>query len=298
LPSGKPIELSPCTGSIGAEVSGVQVGPDLSESEVKSIRSAFLSHKVLVFRRQDCSPEELLGFAALFGDTTNSHPILDSASNEMGHVLEVDYTQARLQERFSPDGRVPTTNVWHTDVSFMETPPLGTVMQVSHSAPVGGDTLYSNAEAAFESLPGPLKTLAQSLRAVHDASEQYGSRVASGGGEWDGVPFDQLKPVEHPVVRRHPVTSKPCLFVNPGFTTRLAELRPEDSREILDIFYRYLTRPEVVVRFRWESGDVAFWDNRCTMHYATRDYGNAHRAIRRVTLRGDPVDAWSPQQGK
>src|SRR5262245_13901447 len=229
----------------------------------------------------------------MFGEATNSHPVLDPVRPEMGHLLEVDYTQARLQERFSADGRVPRTDVWHTDVSFMATPPLGTVMQVTHSAAVGGDTLYSNAEEAFERLPEPLKRLAVSLRAVHDASDQYGSRVASAGGEWDGVPFDRLEPVEHPVVRRHPDTSRPCLFVNPGFTTQLVGMRPEDSAAILGIFYRYLTQPEVVVRFRWNSGDVAFWDNRCTMHYATRDYGNAHRAIRRITLRGDPVAAWS-----
>jgi taurine dioxygenase len=287
------IEISPCTGTIGAEINGVRIGPDLAQPEVDAIRGAILDHKVLVFRKQDCSPEELLGFASLFGETTNSHPILDPASTEMGHLLDVDYTRARLQERFSADGRVPTTNVWHTDVSFMATPPRGTLLQVTHSPTVGGDTLFSNAEAAFDSLPEPLKQIAAKLRAVHDASDQYGSRATDAGGEWDGVRFDELKPVEHPVVRRHPVTSRPCLFVNPGFTSRLVGLSPEDSADILAIFYRHLTRPEVVVRFRWDSGDVAFWDNRCTMHYATRDYGNAHRAIRRVVLRGDPVDAWT-----
>lgn len=293
MKSSTQVEISPCTGSIGAEINGVNIGPDMDTTEVEAIRGAILDHKVVVFREQDCSAEDFLGFASLFGETTNSHPILDPASTEMGHLLEVDYTRARLRERFSADGRVPTTNVWHTDVSFMATPPRGTLLQVTHSPPVGGDTLFANAEAAFESLPESLKQLAVKLRAVHDASDQYGSQVASAGGEWDGVPFDELRPVVHPVVRRHPDTGRPCLFVNPGFTTRLVGLSAADSADILGVFYRHLTRPEVVVRFRWGSGDVAFWDNRCTMHYATRDYGNVHRAIRRVVLRGDSVDAWT-----
>ena len=126
------------------------------------------------------------------------------------------------------------------------------------------------------------------LTAVHDGIRSFGNLLqAVGKGEWDGETFTELVQVEHPVVRTHPETGRRNLFVNPGFTKRIKGLKSRESEAILQLLYRHMTLPEYVVRYRWEEGDLGFWDNRTTMHYAIRDYGDAHRVIQRVTIRGD-----------
>ncbi len=152
----------------------------------------------------------------------------------------------------------------------------------------GGDTLWADTHAAYEGLSAPIRQLVDGLHAFHDGTPTFGRLLeAVGQGEWDGETFTELTQVEHPVVRTHPETGRRNLFVNPGFTTRIKGLTRRESDALLEFLYAHMTTPEYVVRYRWEEGDLGFWDNRTTMHYAVGDYGDAHRVIQRVTVRGD-----------
>jgi taurine dioxygenase len=155
---------------------------------------------------------------------------------------------------------------------------------------VGGDTNWADLEAAYASLSPAVRTLVDGLTARHDGSREFAAILAGRtgmGNMWDGEVFSSLAPVEHPVVRIHPVTGRRAIFVNPGFTTSIVGLSDAESRGILDLLFAHITKPEHIVRHRWAAGDVAFWDNRNTAHYANFDYGDFHRVMQRVTLAGD-----------
>jgi taurine dioxygenase len=134
-----------------------------------------------------------------------------------------------------------------------------------------------------------MRTFVDQLTAVHDGRTEFARFLATNpnGGEWDGERFTELVPVEHPVVRTHPESRRPGLFVNPTFTTHIVELSKAESRSVLGFLYEHSTVPEHLVRWRWSDGDIAFWDNRSTLHYPVRDYGDQHRLMHRVTIRGD-----------
>jgi alpha-ketoglutarate-dependent taurine dioxygenase len=154
--------------------------------------------------------------------------------------------------------------------------------------PAGGDTLWADTQAAYEDLSQPIRQLVDRLSAVHDGNRNFSTLLKQfGQGEWEGETFTELKSVEHPVVRTHPETGRKNLFVNPGFTRSIKGLTPRESDALLSFLYAHMTTPEYVVRYRWEEGDLGFWDNRTTMHYAIGDYGDAHRVIQRVTIKGD-----------
>jgi alpha-ketoglutarate-dependent taurine dioxygenase len=148
--------------------------------------------------------------------------------------------------------------------------------------------VWSNQVAAFEALSAPLQELLLGLTAVHDGAAQFGDLLDRlGEGSWEGEVFRSLEPVTHPVVRTHPETGERALFVNPGFTSHIVELSPDESRSLLSFLYEHATKPEFTVRYKWRAGDLAFWDNRATMHSVVGDFAGRHRVIQRVTLRGD-----------
>ena len=204
-------------------------------------------------------------------------------------MFEIDYTANR--ELYATYGDVSTRERgihWHTDVTFMRRPPLGSILRAVVVPPAGGDTLWSDQQAAFESLSPALQEFLSTLTAVHDGRRTFGGFLDAGHViEWEGERLASLDPTEHPVVRTHPETGRRSLFVNPQFTSHLVGLSARHSEALLDQLYRHMTVPEHTVRHRWRPGDVAFWDNRATMHYATLDYGDAARVMHRVTLRGD-----------
>jgi taurine dioxygenase len=182
-------------------------------------------------------------------------------------------------------------DVWHTDVTFVKRPPLGSILRAVTLPPSGGDTNWADLELAYASLSPSVARLADELTAVHDGSRDFGYYLAARrrgrGSQWEGEVFTALEPVHHPVVRVHPETGRRSLFVNPGFTARIAGVSDAESRHLLDLFFAHLTKPEHIVRHRWAEGDVVMWDNRATAHYANRDYGTARRVMHRITLRGD-----------
>ena len=205
------------------------------------------------------------------------------------NVFEIDYSKAR--EIYANYGDVATRRQgldWHTDVTFVKRPPLGSILRAVVVPPAGGDTLFSDQVAAFDDLSPALQAFLSTLTAVHDGRRQFQAALDRvGEGRWEGAAVPELEPVVHPVVRTHPETGARALFVNPGFTSHIVELERAESDALLAFLYRHSVRPEFTVRYHWSAGDVGFWDNRATQHSVVGDFGTQHRVIQRVTLRGD-----------
>ncbi len=280
------LDVAPLSGTIGAEIRGIDLHAPLDPDTLAAVRQALLDYKVIFFPGQHLNPEEHKDFAASFGEITVAHPVVPGIE-EHPEVFEIDYTKMRSLAG-GLDSDCDNREKWHTDVTFMETPPLGSVLNAIVIPGAGGDTLWADTQAAYEGLSAPFRQLVDGLHAFHDGSVSFGPLLQRvGQGEWDGETFTQLTQVEHPVVRTHPETGRRNLFVNPGFTTRVKGLTRRESDALLEFLYADMTKPEYVVRYRWDEGDLGFWDNRTTMHYAVRDYGDTHRVIQRVTVRGE-----------
>jgi taurine dioxygenase len=265
--------MRPVTPTIGAEVSGVDLARPLTTDTVAAIRAAWLEHLVLFFPDQQLTPEQQIAFATQFGEVTSAHPVEPPLEHEP-RVLPVDSERDR-------------NDYWHTDVTFMTRPPMASILYASVLPEVGGDTMWSNLQAAYDTLAEPLRGLCDRLIAYH-YSESYAADAAAGNGkEWDGVMVDRMLPVEQPVVREHPETGRRGLFVNPNFTRAIKGFPAQQSRDLLALLHAHTTRPEFLCRYRWRPDSLAMWDNRATMHYAVNDYGSARRFMHRVTLRGE-----------
>jgi alpha-ketoglutarate-dependent taurine dioxygenase len=173
-------------------------------------------------------------------------------------------------------------------VTFVQRPPLGSILNAKVIPPSGGDTMWSDQGAALADLSANLQEYLSTLHAVHDGREAFKNILERvGKGTWEGKEFEELEPVVHPVVRTHPETGEKVLFVNPGFTSHIAELDRRESDVLLNFLYQHSVRPEFIVRYHWKAGDVGFWDNRSTQHAVVGDFGTQHRVIQRVTLKGD-----------
>jgi alpha-ketoglutarate-dependent taurine dioxygenase len=280
------LDITPLSGTIGAEIRRIDLHQTLDPDTLATVRQALLDYKVIFFPGQHLSPEEHKAFASLFGEITVAHPVIPGLEDHK-EVFEIDYTKARALVGGTGSDYDDREN-WHTDVTFVETPPLGSILNAIVIPTAGGDTLWADTQAAYEGLSPAIRQFVDGLTAVHDGTRSFAKVLSAvGKGEWDGKEFTELVQVEHPVVRTHPETGRRNLFVNPGFTKRIVGLTARESDAILQFLYRHMSTPEYVVRYRWEEGDLGFWDNRTTMHYAIHDYGSAHRVIQRVTIRGD-----------
>ena len=271
------LELTPLGPRFGAEVAGIDV-ETASQQQLAALRSALVQHKVLFLRDQFIDDAAHIELGRRLGELTAGHPVHDS-----GDVPAEVYALDSQDNGFA--------DVWHTDVTFMPRPPLGSILRPLVLPPNGGDTNWADSQLAYESLSTPMQRLVDQLTAVHDGNREFGyylkQRRQGQGNLWDGERVTALVPVEHPVVRVHPETGRKGLFVNPGFTSHIVGVSEAESRGILDALYAQLTKPEHVVRHRWRLGDLVLWDNRSTAHYANRDYGTQRRIMHRITLRGD-----------
>jgi taurine dioxygenase len=259
----------------GARIPGVDLATAGDET-LAAVRAALVEHKVLFFPAQSLDPDSQVLLGRRLGELTPSHPVVQGLDDEHPEIYSLDAADNGFGD------------TWHTDVTFVRRPPLGSILRAVQLPPLGGDTSWADAEAAYASLSAPVRALADQLTAVHDGNREWGYHLAQrGGNRWEDGEYTRLEPVEHPVVRVHPESGRRSLFVNPGFTSHIAGVSEAESRGLLDAFYAHLTKPEHIVRHRWSAGDVAMWDNRSTLHYANRDYGDFRRIMHRVTLRGD-----------
>jgi taurine dioxygenase len=270
------------SGRIGAELSGLELR-QLSEAQVAEVRAALLAHRVVFIRRQDLSARQQIEFARRLGPLTQGHPTLPVVDGEE-LILDLDSLAGGA------------ANHWHTDVTFVDRPPMFSVLRAMVLPEVGGDTLWANTVAAYADLPDDLRQLADQLRAVHSNGHDYGRadvvalRAKIGEHRFANLAafVSTVFETEHPVVRVHPETGERALLLG-GFAHRLIGHNAAESVNLIRIFQSYVTRPENVVRWTWQPGDVAIWDNRSTQHYAIYDYGEERRRMQRVTTAGTPV---------
>jgi taurine dioxygenase len=281
------LEVTRLSGSIGALITGVDLR-DADDDTIARIRQAWLDHKVVFFPGQHLNEAEHQAFAGRFGDLTEGHPVVPSVEG-YPNLFEIDYTKSR--ELYTAYGDVATKKRgihWHTDVTFVQRPPAGSILRAVVIPAAGGDTLFSNQQAAYEALSPVFQDFLSSLHAVHDGSAQFAPVLERvGEGKWEGADLPALEPVVHPVVRTHPETGAKALFVNPGFTSHIVELDRRESDALLAFLYEHSVSPEFVVRYHWAEGDLGFWDNRATQHSVVGDFGEQHRVIQRVTIKGD-----------
>lgn len=256
------MRVEPQSGSIGAAITGLDVRT-LDDSTFAAVLDAWHEHLVLFFPEQHLDPSEQRDFASRFGEL-EIHPLTE----KLDGVPEVTLLHSERGGR---------ADVWHTDVVFIETPPIAAVLQQISAPPIGGDTMWSNQYLAYASLSQPMRELLDGLTAIHTAWPQ-------------GRPDLQA---ERPVVITHPVTGRRALAVNRLFTKRIPQLSPTESDALLEQLYAHGESPEFTVRWRWSPGDVAIWDNRCTRHYAISDYDD-ERVMHRVTVLGDYLAAPEP----
>ena len=238
---------------------------------------ALLEYQVIFFRDQDITPAQHVAFARQFG-TLQVHPLVPHLD---------DHPEVLVLE--SKEDKRNAANAWHSDVTFSDEPPLGSIL-LARKVPERGDTMWSDIYAVFEALSPAMKRYLEGMTALHQAAgaqfeKTYEKEDGRGGAARESKKI--IPPAEHPVIRTHPETGRKALFVNSIFTQRIRGVTRKESRAILDFLYDHIATPEFTCRFHWAENSVAFWDNRCTQHYAIADYGGAHRLIHRVTVNGD-----------
>jgi taurine dioxygenase len=268
-------DIRKLSGRIGAEITGIDLSRPLDAHTQAALTTALYEHKVLGFRRQHLDAAAQLAFARQFGSLTSAHPTVPSVDGQP-NVLPVD----------SEGGN--RANNWHTDVTFVLTPPKASTLRGITIPPFGGGTLFANAATAYRDLPEPLRRFADTLQAVHTNDYDYAApNLHKDGHEQRRAQFVSRRyQTVHPVVRVHPETGERGLFIG-GFAQRIVGLSNTESRDILRLLQAYVTRPENTVRWQWAPGDVVLWDNRITQHYAPDDYNDLPRRLERVTIAGD-----------
>jgi taurine dioxygenase len=277
------IAILPSTPTIGAEISGLDLDRPLSSAEGELLRGAWLRFKVVFFRDQDISHESHVRLGHFFGEL-EGHPVIPSVDGypEILRIEGVEGVQLSA-ETLAP---FQAYNKWHTDVTFRERPSIASILRARHLPPLGGDTMWADAAAAYAGLPQAVKDRIDGLEAEHDIVRSFGGRVSE---EKKAQLAKDFPPVRHPVVRTHPETGERILYVNYTFTTRILGLPEEESDSLLRLLFDRIKVPEYQVRFRWTPNAIGIWDNRSTQHYAVGDYWPEHRVLERVTVSGDVV---------
>jgi taurine dioxygenase len=271
---GRPYDLftlTPLTQLIGAEVTGV----DLSVAPAAQVRDelhrALLEWKVLFFRDQDITGEQQVAFASAWGPLEQQRVTPGAAGPQLARYVK-DARNGGFE------------NAWHADMTGRPRPAMGFVLRLLSGPAAGGDTLFTDAAAAYDNLPDQVRSELDGLRAVHDMTATMGRFVPE---EQVARVRAQFPPVVHPVVRTHPETGRRTLFVNSVFTDRIVGMDEGHGEALLQYLFRELQAPEYQVRFRWTPGAIAFWDNRAVQHYAVSDYFPAGRVTERVAIAGD-----------
>jgi len=277
------ITVKQVAGFIGAEISGVDLSQPLADEAIKEIRETLLKWKVVFFRGQNIDHAAQIAFTSRFGEVTYAHPHEDEPLEGFEQILPID--RSRFERRNGLQ-RSSYESRWHTDVTAAINPPAGSILRAVNVPSFGGDTQWTNLVAAYEGLSVPLRALADTLKAEHrfnarlnlPSQSRYGQRIAAN-------PIVSV----HPVVRVHPETGERALFVNPGFTSHILDVSRQESDLLLELFFKQITKPAYTVRFRWNNGDIAFWDNRATAHLAPQDLDHldVERVLYRTTITGD-----------
>ena len=269
------IEVVPVSGSLGAEIRGVNVAAALDDAVIGEIRGALLDHLVVFFRDQKLTPHEQLAFAGRFGQPME-YP-------QLRGLPECPLITPVLK---LADEKINFGGVWHTDTTYLAQPPMASMLYAVELPPYGGDTIFANQYQAYETLSEGLRGTLDGLVGVNTSTKADASKTREDRLRAAGVEMKVLIS-EHPAVRTHPETGRKALYVNHGHTAHFKGWTEEESRPLLEYLFQHQVRPELCCRFRWEPGSIAFWDNRAVQHYAVSDYFPKPRLMERVTVVGD-----------
>ncbi|MCH7788364.1 MAG: TauD/TfdA family dioxygenase [Acidobacteria bacterium] len=255
------LDIRPVGAALGAEIFGVDLN-NLEDTERAGIKQALNDHLVIFFPDQNLSPDGHRDFASIFGEL-EVVPALPKLDDDHPEIVVLD------------DADTPAADVWHTDVTFTEHPPIGAILHMIECPTVGGDTQWINLYRAYDTLSAPMKEMLEGLSAIH--VNRYGTGHVA----------------EHPVVRVHPETGAKSIYVNRIFTSHIPQLSRPESDTLLPFLYRWCEQTRFSVRYRWQKGGVGMWDNRCTLHSAVNDW-QGRRIIQRITVLGDTPTGVGP----
>ena len=273
----KAIVVRKLAGAIGAEISGVDLAHELSDDTLKAIHRAWLDHVVIFFRDQNLTSSQYLAFAECMGEPVE-YPFIRGIEGfpVITPVIKLEH------ERINFGG------VWHTDTTYLDEPPKGTMLLAREVPPQGGDTIFANQYLAYEALSDGLKRTLDTLYGISSSAKADVSKTREDRLKTDAK---DAKPSaiesHHPIVRTHPETGRKALYVNVAHTAGIVGMKPEESAPILNHLFQHQIKPEYTCRFQWRPGSLAFWDNRCAQHNPVNDYHGHRRILHRITLAGD-----------
>ncbi|MGO9872792.1 MAG: TauD/TfdA dioxygenase family protein [Acidimicrobiia bacterium] len=270
------IKVLPLAGAVGAEITGVDLATDLVDATVGEIRRAWLEHLVVFFRDQFLGPVEFSAFARRIGEPVE-YPFVKGLD---GYPQIISVTKL-------PHETVNFGGIWHSDTTYLERPPMATMLIAREVPAYGGDTMFSNMYAAYDALSPGMRRVLANLRALNSSALADVSKTREDRIRDHGHGGEQEYFAEHPVVRTHPETGRKALYVNEAHTLRFVDMTEAESRPLLRYLFEHAIRPEFTCRFAWRVGSVALWDNRCAMHHPINDYHGHTRTMHRITLAGD-----------
>ncbi|MCS3746622.1 taurine dioxygenase [Xanthomonas arboricola] len=278
------VRIVPFDAPLGAEVLGLDLSQPLDAATFARIHAAHLDHHVLVFRDQRITPAQQVDFSRRFGPL-QIHVLRNFQLRGHPEVLVV----SNIKENGEPIGLGDAGHYWHSDLSYKQTPSLGSLLHAQELPSEGGDTLFANQHLAWETLPAPLKRRVQDLQAEHSYLAKYEELRARNPWRPALTPeqIAEVVPVQHPIVRTHPETGQKALFVSEHFTTRIVGLPEDESRALLQVLFEHSTRAALVYRHQWQPYDMVFWDNRSVMHLAAGTPDHLRRRLNRTTIEGD-----------
>lgn len=263
-------------GALGAEVSGVDLRQGLDESSTRALRQIFLDHQVIFFRDQDLSLDQYMRFARSMG-TPIEYPFVKGLD---GHPCIIEVKKLEHE-------RVNFGGIWHSDTTYLEQPPMGSMLLAREVPPYGGDTLFSNQCLAWESLSVPMQRMLDGLVAINSSAKADVSRTREDRIRSDGKAASTEYRAAHPLVRTHPETGRKALYVNVAHTVGIEGMSDAESQALLHFLHAHQNKVEFTCRFVWQPHSLAFWDNRCTQHNPINDYHGFRRVMHRITLEGD-----------
>ena len=274
------IIINPTYGSIGVEIHGIDLSTKLSDSVFSKIRETFIEHGLIFFRNQELTPEDHLRFAKRWGEI-----------NINRFFAKVEGYDQIAEVKKDPDQKINIGGAWHTDHSYDQIPAMGSILLAKETPKIGGDTLFANMYRAYETLSDGMKKTLETMNAYHSSRHVFGAHTgyAEASNQRVGNPELATQDAIHPVIITHPESKQKALYVNPEFTVNFEGWTKEESKPLLDYLTKHATQEENTTRFQWEPGSIAFWDNRCTWHFALNDYPGEKRLMHRITVEGSAL---------
>ena len=274
------IIINPTSGSIGVEIHGIDLSTKLSDSVFSKIRETFIEHGLIFFRNQELTPEDHLRFAKRWGEI-----------NINRFFAKVEGYDQIAEVKKDPDQKINIGGAWHTDHSYDQIPAMGSILLAKETPKIGGDTLFANMYRAYETLSDGMKKTLETMNACHSSRHVFGAHTgyAEASNQRVGNPELATQDSIHPVIITHPESKQKALYVNPEFTVNFEGWTKEESKPLLDYLTKHATQEENTTRFQWEPGSIAFWDNRCTWHFALNDYPGEKRLMHRITVEGSAL---------